>query len=299
LLNSKLKNKNLLYSKILLIVLVSVSVSLVYAQTSQFYLSSKFPDTIYDGDIPKITGKVYDQFHKPVSDAQVRIKYPSETITSTSKTDGSFDISPTKPLKLGLIYGTSIAISKPDFVPAYFPIQYSVIERPFVASVNITSTETDTGIANDITNSSIDQFLEQQIEISQTKLEALQNITNQNNVLDEQRKIAKETLEQDIVKSENDFAKYNPFNVFSEFVANFDDSIRSIFLGQFAVTQNQHQEGQKAQASALEQGQDSQSAMKAFQDKAKISRNTIIDLNDKINHDIKPINQSENTTKSK
>jgi hypothetical protein len=290
-----------LYSKILLIVLVSVSVSLVYAQTSQFYLSSKFPDTIYDGDIPKITGKVYDQSHKPVSDAQVRIKYPSETITTTSKADGSFDISPTKPLKLGLIYGTSIAISKPDFVPAYFPIQYSVIERPFVAPANITDTEItlETGIANEITNGSIDQFLEQQIELSQTKLEELQNITNQNNILEQQRKIAQDTLAQDIVKSEEDFAKYNPINVFSEFVANFDDSIRSIFLGQFAVTQNQHQEGQKAQAAALEQGQDSQSAMKAFQDKAKISRNTIIDLNDKINHDIKPINQSENSTKSK
>jgi len=290
-----------LYSKILLIVLVSISVSLVYAQTSQFFLSSKIPDTFYDGDIPKITGKVFDQFHKPVSDAQIRIKYPSETITTTSKTDGSFDISPTKPLKLGIIYGTSIVISKPDYTTAYFPIQYSVIERPPIQPANIIGTEIipDIGIINEITNSSIDQFLENQIELSQTKLEALQNITNQNNMLDEQRKIAQETLEQDIVKSENDFAKYNPINVFSEFVANFDDSIRSIFLGQFAVTQNQHQEGQKAQTAALENGQDSKTAMKAFQDKAQISRNTIIDLNNKINADIKPINQSENSTKLK
>jgi len=288
-----------LYSKILLIVLVSVSVSLVYAQPSQFFLSSKIPHTFYDGEIPKITGKVFDQFHKPVSDAQIRIKYLSETVESTSKTDGSFDISPTKPLKLGLIYGTSIVISKPDYTTAFFPMQYSVIERPPIQPVPDTEIISEPGVANEITNSSIDKFLEKQIEVSQNKLEALQNITNQNNILDEQRKIAQQTLEQDIVKSENDFARYNPINVFSEFVANFDDSIRNIFLGQFAVTQNQHQEGQKAQSAALEKGQDSQTAMKAFQDKAKISRDTIIDLNNKINTDIKPVNKSENFTKLK
>ncbi len=80
------------------------------------------------------------------------------------------------------------------------------------------------------------------------------------------------------------------------FVANFDDSIKNIFLGQFAVTQNQHQEGQKAQNEALANGQDSKSAMVAFQDKAQISRNTIIDLNNQINANFKPVNQLENST---
>jgi len=289
-----------MYTKILLIVLVSISVSLVSAQTSQFYLSSKIPDTFYDGDTPKITSKVLDQYNKPVSDAQIRAKYLSETVITTSKTDGSFDISPTKPMELGTMYGT-IIISKSGYTTTVFPMHYSVIERPPIQITNILDTEIipDIGISNEITNSSIDKFLEKQIEVAQTKLEIIQNNTDQNNILDEQRRIASETLQQDIVKSENDFAKYNPFNVFTEFVASFDDSIRNIFLGQFAVTQNQHQEGQKAQNDAIANGQDSKSAMKAFQDKAKISRGTIIDLNDKINHDIKPINRSENFTKSK
>ena len=103
-------------------------------------------------------------------------------------------------------------------------------------------------------------------------------------------------MEQDIAKSEKDFEKYNPFNAFSHFVANFDDSIRNIFLGQFAVTQKQHEEGQKALDDALNSGQSPKMAMNAFHDKAKISRDTIIELNNNINHDYKPINRSENST---
>ena len=78
-----------------------------------------------------------------------------------------------------------------------------------------------------------------------------------------------------------------------------DDSIRNIFLGQFAVTQKQHDEGQKALNDALNSGQSPQMAMNAFHDKAKISRDTIIELNNNINQDYKPINRSENSTKLK
>ncbi|MCE9652654.1 MAG: carboxypeptidase-like regulatory domain-containing protein [Nitrosarchaeum sp.] len=288
-----------MYIKILFIVLISISVSLVSAQSPSFHLISKIPNTFYDGDIPKITGIVLDQSYKPVSDAQIRIKYPSETIQVTSTADGSFNVSPTIPLELGSLYGTSIIISKQGYTTSVFPIQYSVIERPSILPIiNTTSIEKlqDTGIKNEITNSSIDKFLEKQIELSQTKLEIIQNNTDQNNMLNEQRKIAQETLKQDITKSEDNFAKYNPFNVFSEFVVGFDDSIRNIFLGQFAVTQNQHQEGQKAQNAALANGQDSKSAMIAFQEKAKISRDAIIDLNNQLNANFKPVNQSENST---
>jgi len=288
-----------MYTKILFILLISISVSLVFAQSSSFHLISKIPNTFYDGDIPKITGIVLDQSFKPVSDAQIRIKYPSETIQVTSNTDGSFNVSPTIPFELGSLYGTSMIISKQGYTTSVFPIQYSVIERPPPPVINTTSIEKiqDTGIANQITNSSTDKFLEKQIELSQTKLEIIQNNTNQNNILNKQRDIAQQTLANDIAKSENDYAKYNPFNVFSEFVVGFDESIKNIFLGQFAITQTQHQEGQKAQNAALANGQDSKSAMIAFQEKAQISRDTIIDLNNKINANIKPINQSENSTK--
>ena len=289
-----------MYSKILLIIFFSVSVSFVSAQTSQFILSAKIPDTFYDGDIPKITGKVLDQSHKPVSDAKVQIQYPTETVETTSKGDGSFDISPTKPMSLGLAYGTSIIISKDGFTMGFFPIEYSVIEKPQLQPIIMPQNNeaNQTMIINNNTNSSTANLSQSQQELLSAILE--QNNTNENNdTLSGQRIIAQNYLEQDITKSEKEFEKYNPFNVFSRFVENFDDSIRNIFLGQFAVTQKQHDEGQKALNDALDSGQSSQMAMNAFNDKAKISRDTIIELNNNINHDYKPVNRSENTTKLK
>ena len=288
-----------MYSKILLIILFSVSVSLVSAQTSQFILSAKIPNTFYDGDTPKITGKVLDQSHKPVSDAKVQIQYPAELVEITSKSDGSFDISPTKPLSLGLAYGTSIIISKDGFTMGFFPIEYSVIEKPQLSPIIIPENiEANQTIINNNTNSSTADLSKSQQELLSTILEK-QNNTKNNDALSNQRIIAQNSLEQDIAKSEKDFEKYNPFNAFSHFVANFDDSIRNIFLGQFAVTQKQHDEGQKALNDALNSGQSPQMAMNAFHDKAKISRDTIIELNNNINHDYKPINRSENSTKLK
>lgn len=288
-----------MYSKILLIILFSVSVSLVSAQTSQFILSAKISNTFYDGDTPKITGKVLDQSHKPVSDAKVQIQYPAELVETTSKSDGSFDISPTKPLSLGLAYGTSIIISKDGFTMGFFPIEYSVIEKPQLSPVIIPENiEANQTIINNNTNSSTADLSKSQQELLSTILEE-QNNTKNNDALSNQRIIAQNSLEQDIAKSEKDFEKYNPFNAFSHFVANFDDSIRNIFLGQFAVTQKQHEEGQKALDDALNSGQSPKMAMNAFHDKAKISRDTIIELNNNINHDYKPINRSENSTKLK
>ena len=289
-----------MYSKILLIIFLSVSVSLVSAQTSQFILSAKIPDTFYDGDIPKITGKVLDQSHKPVSDAKVQIQYPTETVETTSKGDGSFDISPTKPMSLGLAYGTSIIISKDGFTMGFFPIEYAVIEKPQLPPIIMheNNEANQTMIINNDTNSSTADLSQSQQELLSTILE--HNNTNENNdTLSGQRIIAQNYLEQDITKSEKEFEKYNPFNVFSRFVENFDDSIRNIFLGQFAVTQKQHEEGQKALNNALDSGQSPQMAMNAFNDKAKISRDTIIELNNNLNHDYKPINRSENSTKLK
>ena len=288
-----------MYSKILLIILFSVSVTLVSAQTSQFILSAKIPDTFYDGDTPKITGKVLDQSHKPVSDAKVQIQYPTETVETTSKSDGSFDISPTKPMSLGLAYGTSIIISKDGFSMGFFPIEYSVIEKPQLSPVVIPENpEANQTIINN-TNSSITDLSQSRQELLSTILEEQNNTNEKNDDLSKQRIIAQKSLDQDIAKSEKDFEKYNPFNAFSHFVANFDDSIRNIFLGQFAVTQKQHEEGQKALNEALNSGQSPQMAMNAFHDKAKISRDTIIELNNNINQDYKPINRSENSTKLK
>jgi hypothetical protein len=288
-----------LYSKILLIIFLSISISLVSAQTSQFILSAKIPDTFYEGDIPKITGKVLDQSHKPVSDAKVQIQYPTEIVETTSKGDGSFDISPTKPMSLGLAHGTSIIISKNGFTMGFFPIEYSVIEKPQLSPVVIPeNTALNQTIINN-TNSSITDLSQLQQELLSTILKEQNNTNEKNDDLSTQRIIAQKSLDQDIAKSEKEFEKYNPFNVFSRFVENFDDSIRNIFLGQFAVTQKQHEEGQKALNEALNSGQSSQMAMNAFNDKAKISRDTIIELNNNINHDYKPINRSENTTKLK
>ncbi|NDB63798.1 MAG: carboxypeptidase regulatory-like domain-containing protein, partial [Nitrosopumilaceae archaeon] len=268
-----------------LVLLITISVHCVSAQLQQLSMIIKTENIFYDGETPIITGKILDQSKKPVSDVQLQVQFDSETVETKSKSDGSFRIASTVPATVGE-YGISIIASKPDYALMIIPIEYSVVEKPVEkAPANITKApNADSIAANGIINNPIAQILAKQLESLQKQETLPRNQTNQqNDTLGEQRKIAKESIEQDLVRMDKDVEYYNPFNAFSRFVADFDSSVKNIFWGEFEVTQKQHHEGQKAKTDALENGQSYKEATKAYQEKAKIGRDRIVELNNKIN----------------
>lgn len=274
-----------IYSMIFLVLLITISIHCVSAQLQQLSMIVKTENIFYDGETPIIAGKILDQSKKPVSDVQLQVQFDSEIVEAKTKSDGSFKIAPATPATIGE-YGISIIASKPNYAMMIIPIEYSVVEKPVEKEpANITKIQhVDSINASGIMNNPIAQILAKQLESSQKQEMLPHNQTNQkNDTLGEQRKIAKESIDQDLARMDEDIEYYNPFNAFSRFVADFDSSVKNIFWGEFEVTQKQHHEGQKAKADALGNGQSYKEATKAYQEKAKIDRDKIMELNNKIN----------------
>ena len=117
-------------STLFLILLSSVLIPSVAAEPSQLLVVVRMnASTFYAGDTPVITGKIIDQFRKPVPDASIRVDYPFETINATSSIDGSFKIIPTKSASVGE-YGISIITTKDGYEMAMSVMEYSVLEKP-------------------------------------------------------------------------------------------------------------------------------------------------------------------------
>ena len=280
-------------SMIFLILLFSVSIPSVIAASSQLFIVARInASTFYAGDVPIITGKIIDQFRNPVPDASVQVDYPFETINATSTADGSFKIIPTKPASVGE-YGISIITTKDGYEMAMSIMEYSVLEKPLDTSdIDIDGIQkgvqdVGTMMVNGLTQNPIAEILAQQMELAQKQQEALEQrqaeIQKENNLLGEQRKIVNDALQEDLSRLDKDAEFYNPFNAFSRFVSDIDSSVQNIFWGQFNLTQQQHAEAHKAKMEALENQQDSQYAMKIYREKAAVSRDKIIQLNNDLN----------------
>jgi len=278
---------------IFLILLVSVSIPSVMAASSQLSVVVQMnSSTIYAGDVPIITGKIIDQLRKPVPDASIRVDYPSEVINAISGTDGSFKIIPTKPASVGE-YGISVIATKDGYDMGMSVIEYSVLEKPpdqpaiDVFGIQKGVQDVGTMMVNGLTQNPIAEILAQQMDLAQKQQEALEQkqaeIQKENNLLEGQRKIVNDNLQQDLVQMDKDAELYNPFNVFGRFVSDVDSSVQSIFWGQFNLTQQQHVAAYKAKMEALENKRDSKDAMMIYREKAAVSRDKIIQLNNDLN----------------
>lgn len=294
-----MKTKSMLF----LILLVSISIPSVTATSSQLFIVARMnTSTIYAGDAPIITGKIIDQFRKPVPDALIRVDYPFETINATSSIDGSFKIIPTKSASVGE-YGISIITTKDGYEMAMSVMEYSVLEKPSntpvidVDGIQKGVQDVGTMMVNGLTQNPIAEILAQQMELAQKQQDVLEQkqteIQKENDLLGEQRKTVNDSLQEDLAQMDKDTEFYNPFNAFSRFVSDVDSSVQNIFWGQFNLTQQQHTEAHKAKMEALENQQDSKDAMKIYREKAAVSRDKIIQLNNDLN--VRYSNSSNNT----
>ncbi|HSA98589.1 MAG TPA: carboxypeptidase-like regulatory domain-containing protein [Candidatus Nitrosotenuis sp.] len=275
-----------------LILLVSVSIPSVMASSQLSVVVQMNSSTIYAGDVPIITGKVIDQLRKPVPDVSIRVDYPSEVINATSSTDGSFKIIPTKPASVGE-YGISVIATKDGYDVGMSVIEYSVLEKPTdlsaidVFGIQKGVQDVGTMMVNGLTQNPIAEILAQQVDLVQKQQQALEQkqaeIQKENNLLEEQRKLVNDNLQQDLAQMDKDAEFYNPFNVFGRFVSDVDSSVQNIFWGQFNLTQQQHVAAYKAKMEALENKQDSKDAMMIYREKAAVSRDKIIQLNNDLN----------------
>jgi len=277
------------YSIILSILMLSATVS--YANSTMGDLvTNAWPlnDSFENGEFPKIVGNVKDQGGNPVDGADVKVTFATHTISSTTNNVGSFYIESKIPALPGEYpvnvittkegYGMNI-VSTSYFVkgdPQSFPeLDISVVYQvPFL-------------IEEGLTKNPLSQIIFQHMEELKIQQEAeekkQQEIKERENFINEQRDLAQNSLNEELIRLEKSFDLNTPRIAFGKFIKTIDDTVQVIFWAQFNLTEKKHNEAYAAKMDALEDGENNIEATKIFQRKAAITRSEIVEYNSELN----------------
>lgn len=277
------------YSIILSIVMLSATISYANSTMGDLVTTAwSLNDTIENGEFPKIVGNVKDQAGNPVSGADVKVTFASQTLSSTSNNVGSFYIESTTPAQPG-DYTVNVIATKDGYGMNIVSTSY------FVKGNQQNFPELDLTVINQVpflieeglTKNPLSQIIFQHMEELKKQQEAeekkQQEIKERENFLNEQRQLAQNSLEEELKSFEKTFDFNTPRIAFGRFVETVDDTVQVIFWGQFNLTEKKHNEAYAAKINALEDGADNVEAMKTFQRKAAITKSEIVNHNSELN----------------
>ena len=274
---------------ILSIVILSASVSYSYSTMGDL-VTTAWPlnDPIEDGDFPIIVGNVKDQAGNPVSDAQVKVAFSTETVLTNTNNVGSFYIELKTPAQPG-DYEVNVISSKEGYGTSIVSTKYFVTGIPqIIPEVNLEAVNQVPFLIQDgLTNNPLSQIIFQHMEkIKQQQEEAekkQKEIEERKKFIETQRQLAKNSLEDDLKSFEEGLDLNTPRIAYERFIQGVDDTVQLIFWGQFNLTEKKHSEAHIAKMEALEEGEDSIAATKIFQRKAALTKSEIIEHNTELN----------------
>lgn len=278
-----------------LLVMISImlisGIYAVNASSQQLIISSRILDSdISTTEIPTIIGNIKDTSGNPIQGASVQTTFGAETVAYVTNNVGSFELKPSKPLNPGS-YVAQVTATKPSYDSASFSINFSVTGNPLALIQPAVDMISNTGIpqviSDGITQNPISQMLQKQFEeITKAQLEAEKkrnDIEAKNKLIEEQRRTANLNLQKDLEAFAKSFDPFSPRNAFASFVEGVDETVKSVFWGQFELTEKKSQEAHQAKLKALQEGKSSYEATKIFHRKAAISQNELIEHNQRLN----------------
>lgn len=277
------------YTLILSLVMLSTIASFAYS-TSGDLVTTAWPlnNPLEDGDFPIIVGNVKDQGGNPISEVQVKISFATEIITSTTNNVGSFYIELKTAAQPG-DYTVNVISTKEGYGMNVISTSYlvngipSIIPKSDLTVIDQFQLFTEEGLTKNPLSEIILQHMAK-MKIQQEEAEKKQlEIENRKNIIDEQRKISQNMLQEDLLSFENESKFYTPRLAFDRFVQSIDETIQVIFWGQFNLTENQHNEASAAKQTALENGETSINATKIFQKRAAITKQEVVAYNSELN----------------
>lgn len=234
------------------------------------------------GQYPFVTGNAVTLDKKPVSDVQIQINFPSEQIRVSTNSTGQFYAKSTIPAEIGEYDITFYA--RKDNKVTDTQITYKVLETVPTKSFKVTDSLEKSNKVSD-GNIELDPFTKmiKNLEEQKTDEAIRKEITKEQQQIDEQRIQNEIKLQKDLKDSEKRTEYYTPRNVFYRFIADIDSSVRAIFWQQFLFTEDITNHARDAKENALDEGKSSHEAMKIFQDKAKVTKKEIMNLNKNVN----------------
>ncbi len=270
-------------------VIFSATVSYANSTTGDL-VTTAWPlnDPLEDGQFPIIVGNVKDQAGNPVSNAQVKVAFATDTVSSTTNNVGSFYIELKTPAQPG-DYTVSVITTKEGYGMGIESTSYFVNGIPrIIPEVDLEMVnQVPILIQDGLTKNPLSQIIFQHMEMLKKQQEEAekkqQEIEKRKNFIDNQRQIAQNSLDDDLKSFETGLELNTPRLAFGRFIQSVDDTVQFIFWGQFNLTEQKHNEAYAAKMEALEEGEDSITATKVFQRKAAISKSELVTHNSELN----------------
>lgn len=158
----------------------------------------------------------------------------------------------------------------------------------FAAAETGQSSSSDTQIkaTNAIKNDPKMMSILENIELFKQKYAALQQeqnlITQQQQMIDEKRKIANAYLQADLAKMNSDDSN-NPKNSYAGFVSKVDNSTQNLFWDEFAYMQSKADQARLAMNQALHNGATREQALNAYYSVASSQKTDLVSVNKDLN----------------
>lgn len=125
------------------------------------------------------------------------------------------------------------------------------------------------------------------IELFKQKYAALQQKqdmqTQQNKMVDEQRKIANDYLQADLASANHLNDMSTPVNAYGVFVSRVDSSAQGVFMDEFTYMQQKIAQGKAAMNTVLQNGGSRDQALNAYYSTAATQKTELVNVNKAIN----------------
>ena len=234
-------------------------------------------------EIPVLVGTVTDQASRPIANAQVNISTAYGTFQISTDNDGKFRYQYQNPVAPAQ-YLVNVKAQKDGYGIGLASTTFFVNGVPVSQSQQYNSNSVS---GNNISQDPIASKILKNAELAK-KQQAEQNakikqIEEEKKFVESQRALANQQLQIDLGSW---FAQFNPFtprNAYAEFVSQINQSVQTIFWGQFNFTEQKTNEGLAARDQVLQNGGTNDQARNAFIQNASSSKSEITHLNNDLN----------------
>jgi hypothetical protein len=272
------------FSALLAALLLATSTYASAATLWDFMIKAEFEDAQIDlNEKPVISGIVVNQASKPVSEVDVKIRFAGVSVSTTTDAEGKFryefgeqttpgtfsvTISATKDNLKGF---ATITLKVGKAFSTFGEIYYKQLQNKTKASPVPAPYET-------LKQKNYEKFLAEQNK----KLQRQYDAEARKLALDEKRDLAKQKLEQALQERPVGPGTYSGLS-YQDYVTKLDPHIKNTIVSQINYTKQLHEEARQAMKAVLDNGGSLQEARKVYFEKLSITKEELLDVNDRNN----------------
>ncbi len=287
-----------------LIVLLLASVPLSHATLWDLIIAVKPSKEVFQSDESLyISGTIVNHAQKPVVNAEVKIRLGSDSIVTTTDSEGKFSYEFASKERIPGKYIVNVAATSEDekiglasttFIIKGTALASSQIAQSFDDAYSLPDKDID--FENDPISALIYKYRQDIAAKLEKEREKQQKLDEYQKFLDEQRKIAEMRLQERLVVEKPGGGTYVGSWQYDRFVATLDGPAKDVILHQLNYTNKMWEEAKISMRQVLENGGTWKEALQVFVDGASLSREQMEALTRITNTTDTTINQINGTT---